>query len=175
MKMLNKSFKEHLLKNTDQEFVDKLNPYLEGVNIINASLLHGISGIAKPELIYLNLETTIKKMGQYGLAFVILHELAHYKRIKKKGKEWYLNYILRSDEETYVRDTILEETIADKWGVDMVKKIYGVTIVAPRNPVISSKEFSDRTRVMYKSIRNSVKTEGDWDNMLNSYVLNVRQ
>ena len=175
MKMLCKSFKDHLLENTDQEFVDKLIPYLEGVNIINASLVHGLIGITKPGLIYLNLETAIKKMGRYGLAFVILHELAHYKRINKKGKEWYLNHVLRSDEETYVRNTTLEETIADKWGVDMVKEIYGITIVAPRNPLISSKEFSDKTRTIYKLIRNSVKNEDDWDNMLNGYVLNVRQ
>lgn len=175
MKMLSKSFNDHLLENTDQEFVDKLIPYLEGINVINASLAHGLLGIAKPDLIYLNLETAIRITGKYGLAFVILHELAHYKRIKKKGKEWYLNYILHSDEESYVRDTILEETIADKWGVDMVKEIYGITIDTLRNPIISSNKFSDKTRVMYKSIRNSVKTEDDWNNMLNGYVLNVRQ
>lgn len=175
MKMLSKSFKGHLIENTDQEFVDKLSPYLEGVNIINASLKRGLNGITKPELIYINLEETIRSLGMYGLAFVILHELAHYKRIKKKGKEWYLNYVLRSDEETYVRNTILEETIADKWGVDMVKEIYGITIVSPRNPLISSKEFSDKTRTIYKLIRNSVNNEDDWDNMLNGYVLNVRQ
>ena len=173
--MLSKSFEDHLLKNTDQEFVDKLIPHLEGVNIINTSLSNGIIGIAKPELIYLNLEAAIRRTGKYGLAFIILHELAHYKRIKKKGKEWYLNYVLRSDEETYVRHTILEETIADKWGVDMVKEIYDITIVAPRSPLISSKEFSDITRVMYRGIRTNVKTEDDFNNMLNSYVLNVRQ
>tara|TARA_B100001173_G_C15810483_1_gene471761 strand:- start:154 stop:681 length:528 start_codon:yes stop_codon:yes gene_type:complete len=175
MKILSKSFKDHLLKNTDQEFVNKLIPHLEGVNIINASLSNGIIGIAKPELIYLNLETAMRINGKYGLAFVILHELAHYKRIKKKGKEWYLNYVLRSDEETYIKHTILEERIADKWGLDMVKKIYGITVCNPRNPLISSKEFYRKTSAMYKGIRSCVKTEDDWNNMLNSYVLNVRQ
>tara|TARA_R110000803_G_scaffold74903_6_gene139147 strand:+ start:5234 stop:5752 length:519 start_codon:yes stop_codon:yes gene_type:complete len=172
--MLNQSFKDHLLENTDQEFVDKLSPYLEGINIINASLRRGIGGITTPKLIYINLEETIRSLGMYGLAFVILHELAHYKRIKKKGKKWYLNYVLWSDEETYVKDTILEERIADKWGIDMVKKIYGITMVAPRDIEILSESFSDRTRVMYRNIRDSIKTENDWDNMLNSYVLNVR-
>ena len=177
MKMLNKSFKDHLLKDTDQEFVDILAPQLEGVNIINAKLAMNARGMALPSKIYVDINGILDtpSNGKYDLAFIILHELAHYKRIQKKGKEWYLDYILKYDEDMYVDFTIFEEAFADRWATLMVHKLFNISHPSPNRDYSPTGSIANMSRYMFKAIRNSVRTEEELEDSLKQYILHVRQ
>jgi len=174
MKMLSKSFKDHLLKHTDQEFVDILMPQLDGVDIINASLASNLRGMATPDKIYIDVEDIIKRDGndKYDLGFVILHELAHYKRIKKNGKSWFLNYVLNTDEDTYVKESNFEERFADRWSRFVLGRLYGIYITIPYR----NYDIVDRmNRHIHQVMLSKVKTEQDMTDQLKPYILYVRQ
>jgi len=177
MKILSKSFKDHLLKHVDEKFVNILAPQLEGVEFINANMAMGAGGMTIPSKIYVDIDGILNRpsYNKYDLAFIILHELAHYKRIQKKGKDWYLDYILKSDEETYVIDTIFEEELADRWGKLMVNRLYNIGLTSPNRDYSPTGIIANMSRHMFQLIRSSVRTEEELDKALKQYVLHVRQ
>lgn len=120
-----KTFREHIIDSTSEDFADKLTPVIADTNMINAKIISGILGITLIDEIYIDIDGAINMDGEIGLAFVILHELAHHKRIKKLGKDWYINGFTNPDRELFKEHNICEERIADRWAKHMIYRLFG--------------------------------------------------
>lgn len=72
-------------------------------------------GIAAFYCIYLDL-TRLSKYHDKLTYFVILHEIAHYKRINKFGKEHYIKMLSIGDFDVFCGFIITEEIVADRYG-----------------------------------------------------------
>jgi hypothetical protein len=77
--------------------------------------LRGPMGIATYFCIYLDLHK-IDAYNDKMLFFVILHEIAHYKRIARVGKEHIIKMLSLEDFEEFCTHVITEEIIADRYG-----------------------------------------------------------
>jgi len=80
-----------------------------------ARKLRGPMGIATYFCIYLDMDK-IDTYHDQMLFFVILHEIAHYKRIAKVGKEHIIKMLSLEDFEEFCTHVITEEIIADRYG-----------------------------------------------------------
>lgn len=173
-KLLNKSFTDHLSQSCSYKTYEPILPLLEGINIINASIIHA-NGIATIDKVYIDIEGILTKYDERKLIHIILHELAHYYRIQKKGKEWYYNYVLHTNMDDYVEQTIFEENFADRWATLKYNELYN------DNRTVQYRDFSDGTflRVMiestYNHLRHNVKNESDLEEATKRFISYVRQ
>ena len=173
-KLLNKSFTDHLSQSCSYKTYEPLLPLIEGINFINASLLHA-NGIATIDKIYIDIDKILRSYDERKLIHIILHELAHYYRIQRKGKEWYYNYVLHTDKNEYVEQTIFEENFADRWATLKYNELYN------DNLSVEYRDFSDgmflRTMIegTYNHLRGNVENEIELEEATKRYILDVRQ
>ena len=108
-----KTFKEHLLGSTNIKLdtINILMSVLKDVDIANAKLTKSIYGLTLHSRIYVDIDGINRNMGENYLLFIILHELAHYKKIKTMGKDWYLNFNLKYNFKEYLRAYSLKKIL----------------------------------------------------------------
>lgn len=98
---------------------------LGNLKIENAKLNNAL-GLATLYGIYIDVDRMLhSNLPNKILIFIILHEIAHYKRMVKFGKEYYLNKLSRSDFEYFFEGVIEEEVFADRWASLMYYHLTG--------------------------------------------------
>tara|TARA_R110000851_G_scaffold115810_5_gene241810 strand:- start:379 stop:918 length:540 start_codon:yes stop_codon:yes gene_type:complete len=118
---------------TFEDFIFKLNnssvlhfeSILEIVNdsnikITNACLSDDIVGLTTLDCIYIDIYDILSRLsvGEINLHkvfFILLHEIAHKKRIDKFGVDYHLNMLTTSDFKSFYEFIIFEELFADRW------------------------------------------------------------
>ena len=171
-----KTFKEHLLESTNIELdtIDILMSVLEDVDIANAKLTKSIYGLTLHNRIYVDIDGISRNMGNNYLLFIILHELAHYKKIKTMGKDWYLNFNLKYNFEEYFRAYKFEEDFANRWATYMMDKLFTIEI-NHKDIDYETYPYNEFIKSNYNMLRGYVKNEDELDNYLNNFILHVRQ
>lgn len=97
------------------------------------------------------------------ILFIILHEIAHYKRMLKFGKQYYLNLLSRTDFESFFDSVIEEEVFADRWASLMYYKLNGKVY-----PKFMTQQL-DKPEVQKKYRHNASKLFGVVDNDEENY------
>ena len=90
------------------------------IKIINACLSDDIVGLTTLDCIYIDIYDILSRLsvGEINLSkvfFILLHEIAHKKRIDKSGVAYHLNMLTTSDFKSFYEFIILEELFADRW------------------------------------------------------------
>lgn len=85
-----------------------------GINFEDRQLKHRVLGMASADAIYIN----SKALNEYDNRmsyFVILHEMAHYKRIQRLGRKSLIAKLSDDNFETFCQHIIEEEIFADRY------------------------------------------------------------
>ena len=86
----------------------------ESLPVYNAKLANCF-GLTIFDGIYIDVEKVLIYANDRLLYFVILHEIAHYKRIKKLGKQTVIDLLSLEDINEFTNHIIGEELIADRY------------------------------------------------------------
>lgn len=121
---------------TFNDFIEKMDnetslnfkgvlPILGDLEVHNNSL-RGALGLATLYGLYIDIEKMLSNpYPKQMFLFIILHEIAHYKRMVKFGKEHYLTKLSRPDFEHFFDGVIEEEVFADRWASIMYYHLTG--------------------------------------------------
>jgi hypothetical protein len=170
-----KTFEEHLKEYINSKRVDILMESLNSINIINVKLTQNIFGLTTLDTIYVDVDKTFREYGEDGLLFIILHELAHYNRIKVLGKDWFLNFVLKTKLNDYIEYNIYEEFLADRFAKDKLSKLFNIDYASELTcRDYNTYLFHDILKITFTEIRETIKTEEEFNNYLKSFVLDVR-
>lgn len=113
-------FKNILLDKHGRNNYKALVSFIEdsNINIVNQHL-NGAAGFAALNTIYLDFDLIDSHQQDDVLFHIILHEIGHYKRIQKMGKEKLFELLSLSDFEDFCAAVIKEEIFADRYGCAM--------------------------------------------------------
>jgi len=120
--MVDESIKE-VLNNKHGELNFKgLLAFMEATGIeFRERALRWPVGIATFYCVYIDLER-LSKFNDKMTFFVILHEIAHYKRIARFGKEHIINMLSLEDFEEFCEHVITEEIVADRYACQLYQR-----------------------------------------------------
>ena len=85
--------------------------------------LRGVYGLATYYAIYLDMDKLISRFTPMMISYVILHEIGHYKRIAKMGKDTMLKSISMEDFIEFSDHVIVEEIYADRYSTYVFFKL----------------------------------------------------
>jgi hypothetical protein len=150
------------------------------IELIDAKLVGGIMGIATHKCIYLDIDKIIDTIQVGGFdwdkgLFILYHEIAHYKRIKKIGDNEYLKRLTCDSVDDYCDYVINEEIFADRWATRMFYKFNNMII--PKNQTQGlwdkyiRKKYEKHIKWDHQLIRNNVEA---YDKVISNYVIDVR-
>lgn len=114
--MIDESIKSSLLEKHGELNFNVLVKYMEDTEIFYYDRkMRGPIGVATPNGIYLDL-FRLSNYNDKMIFFIILHEIAHYKRIAKMGVDYMVDMLSDKDFDNFCSRVINEEIIADRYG-----------------------------------------------------------
>lgn len=120
---MDKSIREKLGEFT--EFLTILD-FMESTGIeFRDKKLRGVLGIATFYCVYLDISKMLANVNNQLIAHIILHEIGHYKRISKLGKEKVMSNLSIEDFDLFSDSIIEEEMIADRYACFIHYKLRG--------------------------------------------------
>lgn len=161
------SIKEKLKKVNCKPELDKVFSFMEstGINFIDTNMVEpGPYGIASFYGVYLDIDRIINRFGCEMISYIFLHEIGHFKRITKMGKEHVLSMLSHDDFYVFSDHIIEEEMIADRYAVFVYKKL-------TKN--ILSREITQQLNIKYnrdKFVLNNTRLFGNIKNNEESYM-----
>lgn len=161
--MLNKKLKKVLVENLTTKNVDELISFMEnsGVKYYMADL-RGPLALATFYGVYIDINSIkLKSFSDKLMYFVILHETAHVKRMKKLGKKEILKNLSLNDFDEFFKHILGEELIADRYGCFMYYNLTKEVYPKSMTQNLHIKEVVDRykstARALYGQIDNDEK------------------
>jgi len=134
--------------------------------------LRGALGIATFYCVYLDINTLLSNVTPQAIGHIILHEIGHYKRIAKLGKEKVISNLSISDFDLFSDSIIEEEIFADRYSCFVHYKLYGISTRCYSQGLHIPKkrnEYKGRTLNLFNVIDNK---EENYIKLLESFVLN---
>ena len=102
-------------KNGELDFKSLLKFMKEsGIKFKNRKLVK-VYGIATYYAVYLDMDKLTSHFNNRMIWYIILHEIAHFKRIKKIGKDNVIKFLSSEDFDEFCNHIIGEEIIADRY------------------------------------------------------------
>jgi len=140
--------------------------------------LNGPMGMATFNAVYINFNViskyvTINKSTEHlkMLYFIILHETAHFKRIRKMGKDVMLKNLSLSDFNEFSEHIINEEVFADKYAsiiyYKLNKFIYPKDYTQRLDNQQNKERYKEKTRSYFNVIQND---ETKYNNFVNKFI-----
>jgi len=114
--MIDKSLKIALTKKNGRHNFKKLLEFMEasGIDFKDRKIKFNTLGVATMYGLFINSEE-LNRYNDSIIFYVILHEIAHYKRIQKMGKEALIKALSAENFETFFEHVVGEEIIADRY------------------------------------------------------------
>jgi len=165
---------EKLSKDSGLDFSIIFN--VSDVKITDAKLHDTIYGLASYKEVFIDINKMVNRIDYELSLFIILHEIAHYKRITKMGFSKYLDNITNEDIIVFLDFIIQEEIFADRWASLVFYLKTGKEF--PRNKTQRLDDKCNREKYerrlgpsheVYKG-----KTVYDYEEILKNYVIDVR-
>jgi hypothetical protein len=166
------------LKSVNQELID-LEPILcfmekTGIEFRDRKLA-GPIGIATFYCVYLDIDKIIDSFDSMTIGYIILHEIGHYKRISKMGKEHILCMLSNDDFDIFSEHIIHEEIIADRYAGFAYNKLMNTTLpieITQQLNIESNKiKYVNVTRQMFGIIENN---EASYIKTLEGFIINQK-
>ena len=134
--------------------------------------LHQAIGITTPDTIYFD-KTNVKSISSKKLLFVILHEFAHYKRIKKANID-VDEFIKDSSEKEYIKFVINEEIIADRYASiqfnNITKELFPSWDMQNLHLESKQKIYSDRLKAFYAYLQDNPELK--YSDLIKTHIIN---
>jgi len=133
--------------------------------------LVGALGLATFDCIYLNMDALKHKPSDLYF-FVILHEMAHHKRISKLGKEYFLKLFSDNDFDVFSNGVINEEIIADRYGCYVYKcltnKNFPIYLTQQLDRKYKQDQYKDQIKGLFGLVKNS---ENNYIKLMESFLI----
>ena len=150
------------MENTDIEFRDRK--------------LAGPFGIATFYCVYLDIDKMINVFDLTTIGYIILHEIGHYKRIVKMGKEHVLSMLSNDYFYIFSEHIIHEEIIADRYASFVYKKLMNTILpneITQQLNIESNKiKYVNGTRRLFGIIENN---EDSYIKTLEGFIINHKE
>jgi hypothetical protein len=130
--------------------------------------LRGPFGITTNTCIYLDVDKLISHFNNKMIAYIILHEIGHYKRIIKMGVDTMISNLSSEVFDDLHAHIIDEEITADRYSAFVYYQLYGEQL--PQQMTQALHIASNRSR--YE--QSSIKLFGVIDNKLENYEKLIR-
>lgn len=170
--MVDESIKELLREKHGELNFNGLLAFMEDSGIdFKARKMTWPMGLATFFCIYIDLARLSGYSDKFTF-FVILHEIAHYKRMLKTGKEHLLNMLSLEDFDEFCADIINEEIIADRYGALMYhyfnKETYPKSYTQQLHLPSKQTAYASTARELFGVIKHS---EENYLTLLNTFLL----
>lgn len=97
-----------------------------GFDIVNTTLNHSVAGLVIKDKVYIDLGRLVEhNTPNKVILFIVLHEIAHAKRIAKIGIDEHLVSLTNKNFGEFADYVIKEEIFADRWASIMMYKLLG--------------------------------------------------
>lgn len=134
--------------------------------------LRGVSGMTTFDCIYIDVETIKCGFAHELVYFIFLDELAHYKRVSKYGKDYFLNRLSNNDATTLYEYLMLEEDIADRYALMLYNKFNEKSIPSYLNVVLKSQDRKSSYALTAKELVGQINNdEKNYNRLMESYIL----
>jgi hypothetical protein len=171
--MLNKNLKKALVDNLPSKNVEALICFMEnaGVKYYMADL-RGPLALATYYGVYIDLNT-IKNRGlsEMLIYFIIFHETAHMKRIKRMGKKLLLKNLSTTDFDLFFEHVLGEELVADRYGCymyyNLTKKVYPKYMTQQLDIKENAERYKGLARQLYGQVDND---ENKYKELINKFI-----
>ena len=163
--MLKEELKNALIKTIKKQNVDALISFMENNDTeYHMADLRGPLAMATFEGVFIDLKRIMDRAWMDDtrlIYFVILHETAHIKRMKKFGKTEILRNLSLEDFDTFFEHVIGEELIADRYGSYVYHKLNRENIphymTQELNLDINKEKYKQTARGFFGRIQNDEK------------------
>ena len=161
--MLKEEFKKSLTETIKKENVEGLISFMEKSGIeYHMADLRGPLAMATFYGIFIDLKRIMEQawLGDTKLIyFIILHEIAHIKRMKKLGKDKVLSKLSLENFDEFFNHILEEELIADRYGCYVFNKLnneeYPYWMTQQLNLEFKQEQYKQTTRGFFGRIQNS--------------------
>lgn len=157
--MIDKTIRDALSKRDGQYKFNDLLTFIESTGYtFKDRELHGILAFASLDYIMLDINM-IDHYDDRVLFFIILHETAHFKRIRKKGKNWLLNGLSIEEFEPFTHFIFEEEILADRYACRLFyrfnESIYNWEHTQQLNLIEKQKAYAPLAEMYFGKIKNN--------------------
>lgn len=127
-------------------------------------------GIATPRCIYIDF-IRLSKFNDKITFFIVLHEIAHFKRIAKMTIPYMVEMLSNEDFEEFCSSIINEEIIADRYGCLLYKHFNQQEFPRAATQQLHLLERQLKYRATAYELYGTVKhSEENWINLLDSFL-----
>lgn len=114
----------------------------------------------------------LKTISHDIVFFIILHEIGHYKRIVKKGKQYHLHCLSDNNIDNLYNHILIEEMIADRYGSLVFRLLNGTTYPYEKTQRLRSIsnqfKFYTTAQQMYNMVQNDEKK---YNELINNFII----
>ena len=171
---MDKRIAEHILKwhyECDLDFIKLLSFINENKIPIADSKLINALGMATYYKIHLDIDH-IEFQPHKLRYFIILHEIAHYKRLQKKGLDYHLSKLSSDNLKDVYEHIILEELIADRYAMKtfhtLIKEYYPYEETQRINDYGNKIKFMSSANALMGVLENN---EDSYKKMINNHIM----
>jgi hypothetical protein len=156
---MDKTIRKKLSKSKDGFDLNPILDFMEKSGIeYRDRTLKGPLGIATFYCVFLDISKLKHTFNNKMIAYVILHETGHFKRIEKMGKEHVINMMSNTNFESFSDHIIQEEMTADRYACHIFKTLTNEYLSREITQQLNIKSNRDRyvnqTRGMFGKITN---------------------
>lgn len=168
---MNESIKEKLRNYNDGFNLEPIIQYMEnsGFEYVD-KYLNGYLGIATIYCVYIDIDELKKRFNNRFIAYVILHETAHAKRIKRMGVDNMLKMLSNDDFKSYSDHIIDEEIVADRYVCHIFKRLTGHHFNREATQQLNLKPNRDRYVETTKKMFGKITNEQTYKQYLEQFV-----
>lgn len=166
-----KSFLTIKLKHLNAEGLIRVMEELD-VEIVDRKL-HNAVGMTMPDKIYLDIDRLRYHQPKF-VYFVVLHEICHYKRIRKVGKKVIVELFKSKNFDEFFAGILKEELIADKYACILYfrfnDEVFPKALTQQLTEEVAQNVYSEFTKTLFGRVEN----EKDYRDLLKSFVFNEK-
>lgn len=174
--MIKENLKKLLIDNLSNHNIKGLISYME-LNDFDYHLaeLKGPLAMATFKGVYIDIRSINNKPYNENLFyFILLHETAHMKRMKKFGKTKILEMLSHENFDVFFNHVINEELIADRYGCYIYKKlnnkIFPEQLTQQLNLDYKKEKYKSTIKNIFGVIKNDEKK---YDELFNQYIIKI--
>jgi len=157
---------------SDLNFIGLLNLINEDKIDIKVRNLIKSGGIATFYEIYLDM-SKLRFLDHDIRFFIICHEIAHYRKIKKDGVDFHMNKLSVNDLIELYEHILNEEIFADRYGNILYKHLNGRSFPYEKTQKLNDYEnrlkYIQTASYLLNRINNN---EENYKNLINNYIVN---
>jgi hypothetical protein len=134
--------------------------------------LNGPLGVATYYCVFIDLVRLTNGFNNNLIAYIILHEVGHYKRIAKMGKEGIIKNLSLEDFNEFCKFVINEEIVADRYSSFVVylltKELYPREATQQLHREDRQKRYKHSVRTLFGIVKNN---EENYKGLLERFVV----